>query len=382
MGSGCNQSNPGKNCPSVVSSNCVKYMGDPVPVLGICTGDTITEVEQTVINKLLTVLDGTGIDLSALTVDCQFLTSQLIGLDHNLANIVQVLIDSACTLKQLVDVISNEVFSPVSFNTLCLAVSGSNRDAVIQALINKTCAIDAQLAVITTQINDITNTTTGLTTTIETVTGNFIKEAITSCNGEYGMTKTGAGDAAVVSIDALCPPKAMMLCWDPSAAVHFDNTGKGNAGTPYCGWYVCNGKNGTPDMRGYAAAGATILPANINGGALDTIVDAASNSDSSLNTIVGAKNGLHAVGLTISQIPSHSHTATQAPHSHTISYYKRPTNGPDAQVMQNPNDTNVPANATINTSSVAPTITVSNTGGGTKHENRQPTFYGFWITRL
>lgn len=67
--------------------------------------------------------------------------------------------------------------------------------------------------------------------------------------------------------------------------------------------------------------------------------------------------------LTTADIPSHTHTATQAAHSH----YIQPSgfNGGSTGVYNQP--VNYVADTTISTSSVAPAITVNNTGGGGGH---------------
>jgi len=67
--------------------------------------------------------------------------------------------------------------------------------------------------------------------------------------------------------------------------------------------------------------------------------------------------------LTTADIPSHTHTATQPPHSH----YIQPSgfNGGSSGVFNEP--INYTSATTISTSSVAPAITVDNTGGGGGH---------------
>lgn len=61
------------------------------------------------------------------------------------------------------------------------------------------------------------------------------------------------------------------------------------------GWAICNGQNGTPDLRDRFIVGA----------------------GSSYN--LGATGGSDTVTLSTNQIPAHSHTITGGSHSHTVS---------------------------------------------------------------
>lgn len=102
-------------------------------------------------------------------------------------------------------------------------------------------------------------------------------------------------------------------------------------------WALCDGENGTPDLRGRFLVGA--------GGAYE----------------VGATGGLESVTLTTSQIPSHSHSVTGRAGSE---------GGANAG----------PANGASNTASM--TFQTNNTGGGKSHENRPPYYALCYIMYL
>jgi microcystin-dependent protein len=83
----------------------------------------------------------------------------------------------------------------------------------------------------------------------------------------------------------------------------FNINGKGLG--EYAGWYICDGRNGTPDLRGRFVVGRDVL-----------------NSVSSYSSI-GMKGGLDKVVLTAAQMPNHSHTfqaQTSASGAHSHSY--------------------------------------------------------------
>ena len=88
---------------------------------------------------------------------------------------------------------------------------------------------------------------------------------------------------------------------------------------------MCNGSNGTPDLR-------------------DRFVVGASSGYS-----VGAQGGANTVTLSVAQMPAHTHTRTYS--------NLAPSNGTDGSRTANTNS------GTVNTGS---------TGGGQAHENRPP----------
>ncbi|CAF1225211.1 unnamed protein product [Didymodactylos carnosus] len=85
------------------------------------------------------------------------------------------------------------------------------------------------------------------------------------------------------------------------ASLETDNwfTIQGNGIGEYTGWYICDGRNGTPDLRGRFLVGRDVF---------------SSESDYS---DVGKIGGTSRVQLSENQMPSHTHT--DKGHSHTIS---------------------------------------------------------------
>jgi microcystin-dependent protein len=123
----------------------------------------------------------------------------------------------------------------------------------------------------------------------------------------------------------------------------------GSPATLPSGVQLCDGTNGTPDLRGRFVAG--LHPA-------DADYDA-----------IGKTGGAKAVTLTANQMPSHTHTVNDPTHSHTIVGNARFTgNGGvgGGGFLEYFDGTT--------TSSQATGITLQNAGGGEAHENRPP-FY-------
>ena len=158
-----------------------------------------------------------------------------------------------------------------------------------------------------------------------------IMDGVTATTAEIntldGIAPSGAGFGFV--------PQGGIILWSGSVA------------SVPSGWFLCNGSNGTPDLRDRFIVGAGSTYA------------------------VAATGGAASVTLTTAQMPSHTHTATVTDPGHTHTYdnafvidVTRSTGG--GQTSQN--------ERTRTTNSAVTGISVSNssTGGGTSHENRPP----------
>lgn len=142
------------------------------------------------------------------------------------------------------------------------------------------------------------------------------------------------------------------------------------------GWFLCNGSNGTPDLR-------------------DRFIVGAGSTYS-----VGNTGGANTVALTESQIPSHTHaisatgtsesagahthTVTDPGHSHTITTYQSLLGGLGGGGSGWAGTSSFPTgsqttgitvgSAGAHTHSVSITAAAAVTGGGAAHENRPPYF--------
>ena len=150
----------------------------------------------------------------------------------------------------------------------------------------------------------------------------------------------------------------------------------GNVNTIPRGWYICDGTNGTPDLRGMFIVGYD-------------------PRDSEYNQ-VGKNGGLKSVTLTESQMPSHTHTGSTSmsgSHSHFVAvgeYYNdnNSTGVSSTNSLRTRGDSQgdghryqlhgVNKESNSGKSSISGehshTIVTNTTGGGQAHENRPP-FY-------
>lgn len=352
------------NCAEIVSDNCVMYTGPEVPLLGICTGDTLSKFEASVVAQLLTLVDGTGIKPKDITIGCSWLKDQLGILPTNLNNVLQLLLNSSCTLKSLVEQIQAQLIDNAVFNTACLTglPANANKDQILQAAINLLCSVKITVDAFPTtyvKISDFDSLVTQIVTNI--------------INGE-----TDEEDPVIQNFQKMIPFVAMEY-YGPLS--NFDSSGKGMSSLGWDKIYLCNGSNGTPDRRGRVAVGAI---RSVPGGAMETSVDP-SSSALNPNWAVNDKYGKTSETLNIGQIPNHTHPLTDPGHKHSV-------NGISGGDDNNNNNTQrfaggdkgTAESGFFFTNTVAiqnsPTgITVAPAGGGQPHNNIQPSIAAYFI---
>ena len=126
------------------------------------------------------------------------------------------------------------------------------------------------------------------------------------------------------------------------------------------GWVLCNGQNGTPDLRNRFIVGA----------------------GSSYN--VGATGGSNTVTLNISQIPSHNHGASSEEaglHSHTYETVHPHSTAQGTGGFQSTVG-DLDEYATTKDGTHTHKINIENTGGGGSHENRPPYYALAYIMKI
>lgn len=154
---------------------------------------------------------------------------------------------------------------------------------------------------------------------------------------------SGVTSAIQTQIDTLIPAGAIML-WSGSTA------------SVPSGWYLCDGTNGTPDLRDRFVVGA--------GGSY----------------AVGATGGADSVTLDSTQIPSHTHTfsgSTNTTGDHNHTYYwsgigPGAFNVPDVEKLSSIDVVGSGPTSTAGAHAHTFSGTTSATGGGASHENRPP----------
>ena len=346
-------------CAEVVSDKCIKYTGNDNSALPICQGDSLYQLEQVIITKLLAVVDGTGIVLST-PLGCTFLTTLLNGADKTLSTLLDVYQQAICSLKTDVTALQTIAGTSTSFNTTCLTGLPTNptRDQILQALLTKVCLIDTRLIAVesdyvkATQLNSL------------------IAAYITSITPSGG----GTGSTTVQYKTQLVPYVALPYFGPLS---NFDNGGKGLSSAGFDKVYICNGSNGTPDLRGRTIVGAI---QGVPGGALDSAVDPSLPANAGFNYVLNQKFGASSIVLTSSQMPAHAHSIIDKEHTHQV---VTANNGSGSGGGDAHRDSST---GTANGRTTLPSLTgitsTESIGGSQAHDNRQPSLAGYFIMYL
>ncbi len=395
-----NCSNCYNGCTEITSDKCVKYTGVDVPLLGIQNGDSLSFIEQSIINFLSSTLDGTGIlpivPASSIcpTVDGELPDCSPLSLNNYLTAITQAL----CKIEESIVVIEEEI--PTDPYILgCITVPGITDDptestdtqAVLQAVINKLCQVSEQL-----------------TSFIEYVANTYV--AISDINSYIESYIESDPNASLIS--NRMAPYTVQAYFGPLS--NFDGGGAGLG--DWANIYLCNGTNGTPDLRGRVIVGVTDMLGNAP---LDGNVNP---SNGNPNYGFGDALGTNNVTLTTQQLPVHDHGANAqselnpSTHSHkvfssdpsssggqcndggtsTTQYLSNwcSSGGPAAYAIKfnhlgNLPDVGVSGPPVRSTSpwdqitqNVDTDVTVTPTGGGDSHENYQPGRGGYYIIYL
>lgn len=361
-------------CAEIVSDKCVKYTGVSIPSLGISNGDTLCSVEQALADFLITALNGTGIYPA---IDQQILcdlVSYNLPVNPNIVDVVSALIKSVCDLQgQMTDVVEDVAAINATYTLGCLPPETDAEDAhaVLQAVITKLCSLDT---VISDLLLALPLTYVALAD-LDALIQQYLDTIVQSSKMRNKMV-----------------PWAAQLFFGTLTG-KFDATGAGLVDTDWEDIYICNGNNGTPDMRGRVPVG---------------VIDNMIGLDTEVSPLVSASNpnyapwdteGANTVTLDASTLPTHTHTAagssiTDNGHSH---YEFNPV-GVHVDVNANSyacsvdswdgnysyrvsasNSSPTVGKSSTDTTGVTVNVVNDNTGQGLPHANIQPVMACYYI---
>lgn len=144
-----------KTCASPVSSNCVEWNGMDLPIIEICKGDSISDIQfkvATVVQTILTNSDLTGIDLACLLSDCTSCPEP----ERTVKNIISLLVSKVCELEDIIGAFSPGNQSDLPYIPLsCLSYKTAEGDTVSFALLDNAAKLIIQKVC---QIDDTVNT--------------------------------------------------------------------------------------------------------------------------------------------------------------------------------------------------------------------------------
>lgn len=374
-------------CAETVSDQCIKYTGLAVPELGINNGDTLSSVELAITTYLVNALDGSAIfpiiDQSTI---CNVISKYLVecaGCDGlSLNELLAAMVKAICDLQVQINATNATIAALEDAYTVdCLegVVSDSGTHDILQATIDKLCAIDTSL---TGVINSLTTYVTAAQ--VDVLIADYLANDPTQ---------------SLVS-NKMVPYSAVPYFGSTS---YFDATGAGTG--DWVNIYLCNGYNpGVPDLRGRVLVGVTT---GIPGEGMGPDVNPGGFNPS---YTLGTTTGANSVVLNATQMPNHTHTVTidnSTSHSHYTVVAGSTTTSNDNNLFNGTatgrNELGLISNAlpssqndnfdyslvstagTINAGKTSDsgihthTNSVSSTGGGLGHANIQPVYASNYI---
>jgi microcystin-dependent protein len=388
-------SNCYNGCTEPISDKCVKYTGIDVPELGISNGDTLLHVENVLITFLKPMLVGNGITPNIdNSIICEVVSKYLPSCStcngFSLNEILTALVKASCDLQDQINNITNSlevIESPYETNCLSGVNSSSNTHDVLQSVINKLCELNVNLAALALDVS---------VNYVKFSELDAIIQSYLNTNNQFTLIKNRM------------VPYAVQPYYGPLS--YFDGTGAGTG--DWINVYLCNGNNGTPDLRGRTLVGTT---SGMFGGVLSPDIDPTIPGNPSytlsgaIPPFAGSTAGNNQVTLTPSQIPSHSHSTTVSTvnnHSHytvvsgsvtsnnnnslfdgtasnrnewplTSRAFNQASDAFDYELTSTNNTAN--AGKTGEAGSHTHDVSVGNTGGGLSHNNVQPSRACYFI---
>lgn len=363
-------------CTDIISDKCTKYTGNNVPELGIENGDSLFSVQQSIFSFLLSVIDGTSIkpEINEEYI-CGKISQYLGEQELTLPNIINVILQTACDLQTQITTIENKVDginTEYTLNCISGVTDNTNTHEVLQAVITKLCSVNTALSALSLNVST-----------------NYVK--LSELDDLIAAYLSG-GSTSTKFYNKMIPYTVVEFYGDLTGK--FDATGAGLGEWEKI--YLCNGNNGTPDKRGRVSVGTTT---GMGGGTLDAAVDPSNSGNPSY--LLGTKYGSCMVSLNVTQIPSHSHTATNTVidtgHFHYLSTVSGQTSNPVlsptnyiASINNTGNDGNYVLGGTLEalpsvgksssaTTNISIQTSLSNVGGGLGHNNVQPSIGCYYI---
>lgn len=171
------RSNTNKENCSPISSNCVIWQGPNISCIGLCNGDSVSDVvykTATLVCELQTTLDLSDLDLKCLVDNCLTCPDP----EKTLGIVLQLLINKVCTLQEIIDSIGGGNSTEVEVRLAQCFIADftdSNGDVTnpvpvsqyVQKIAQKICDILSRL-------DSIDLTTAGLDHDIQALTGRVV----------------------------------------------------------------------------------------------------------------------------------------------------------------------------------------------------------------
>lgn len=167
------QNSNNKSCADVMSNQCIEWHGGPVPCLGICDGDMLSEAEKTIADKVCALVS--DLDMSKIDISCvldRVVTSE----DKVIKTLVQILFDNDCKLKDLIDASGGGTTEvTLKLNLKCLKKFDEfgneipqDLNQTLQSLVNQACQNKDDITSLKSRVTDLENIVDSIDTSPQT----------------------------------------------------------------------------------------------------------------------------------------------------------------------------------------------------------------------
>lgn len=155
------------NCIDTIPSSCIPWNGPNIPCLGLCKGDTVSDIVVKLATKICELAE--PYDLQALTLECALeIFSADEPVTRTINSVLQLLINNQCGIKDLIDNLQGQLTGLSQDNFIvdlkCLAeVDGYGNplpyteETVIQGLINEICSMKNTVSFLAGQYTEMQN---------------------------------------------------------------------------------------------------------------------------------------------------------------------------------------------------------------------------------
>lgn len=151
--------------PKSLSSNDVMWNGPDLGCIGLCTNDTISDVQAKIAIKLCEFME--EFDLSEIDLKCLYDACEICpDPEKNITNVFRLLINSFCELKAKVDALGNSNSGDeglLEVNMRCLAIldgagnilNDNTNSSIIQSVIDEVCTHRNQIALLNNKTSSL-----------------------------------------------------------------------------------------------------------------------------------------------------------------------------------------------------------------------------------
>ena len=89
-----------QRCPDPTTTDCIQWVGNPVPCLNVCTGDNLTTLQCQILNTLCSLVGTT--DMTTIVLPSCF-TNAWGTTNPDILNFLQFILDQSCLQQQSID---------------------------------------------------------------------------------------------------------------------------------------------------------------------------------------------------------------------------------------------------------------------------------------